>query len=88
MDRLENLLKEILSMEMGECDSFKLTTDRFLFVENWKDGNKDFTLIELNSGEETEEGNCLDEVIIGNSCAFRNEKEIRDEIEYILSLLN
>lgn len=82
---LENILKEILTMEMGETNTFKLTDNRFLFVDNWSVGDgEDFTSLELNSGEEMENKYLLDEVLECGTYNFGNEEDIRNGIAYMM----
>lgn len=82
---LENILKEILSMEMEETNTFKLTENRFLFVDNWSAGDgENFTSLELNSGEETENNYVLDEVLECGTYNFGDEEDIRSGIEYMI----
>ena len=82
---LENILKEILSMEMGETNTFKITDNRFLFVDNWSvDDGEDFTSLELNSGEETENNYVLNEVLECGTYNFGDEEDIRSGIEYMI----
>ena len=82
---LENILKEIMAMDMGDTITFKLTNNRFLFVDNWNVGNENFTSLELNSGEETEDGYELDEVLECGTYDFRNEKDIASGIDYMIA---
>lgn len=82
----ENLIKEILSMEMGETHTFKITDNRFLFVDNWSYGDgEDFTSLELNSGEEINETYLLDEVLECGTYDFGNEEDIRSGIDYMIA---
>lgn len=85
---LENILKEILSMTMGETNTFKITDDKFLFVDNWNVGDRDFTSLELNSGEETEDGYVLDEVLECGTYDFGNKEDVRSGIEYMIACCN
>lgn len=82
---LENILKEIMTMKMGETNTFKITDNRFLFVDNWNVGDGDFTSLELNSGEETEDGYVLDEVLECGTYDFGNEKDIASGIDYMIA---
>lgn len=82
---LENILKEILSMEKDEFAVFKITDNRFLYVDNWNVGDGDFTSLELNSGKETEEGYELDEVLECVTYDFGNEEDIRNGIDYMIA---
>ena len=82
---LENILNEILSMEMGETNTFKITDNRFLFVDNWSAGDgEDFTSLELNSGEETENTFVLDEVLEYGTYNFGDEEDVRYGFEYMI----
>ena len=85
---LENILKEILSMTMGETNTFKITDDKYLFVDNWNVGDRDFTSLELNSGEETEDGYVLDEVLECGTYDFGNKEDVRSGIEYMIACCN
>ena len=82
---LENILKEIMTMKMGETNTFKITDNRFLFVDNWNVGDGDFTSLELNSGKETENGYELDEVLECGTYDFRNEEDITSGIDYMIA---
>ena len=83
---LENILKEIMTMKMGETDTFKITDNRFLFVDNWSAGDgEDFTSLELNSGEEINGIYSLDEVLECGTYDFRNEEDIRSGIDYMIA---
>jgi hypothetical protein len=82
---LENILKEILSMKMGETNTFKITDNRFLFVDNWNVGDEDFTSLELNSGEEIDGEYVLDEILECGTYDFGNEEDIRSGIDYMIS---
>ena len=82
---LENILKEILSMEMKETNTFKITDNRFLFVDNWSDDEEDFTSLELNSGEEIDGTYVLDEVLECGTYDFGNEEDIRSGIDYMIA---
>ena len=82
---LENILNEILSMEMGETNTFKITDNRFLFVDNWSAGDgENFTSLELNSGEEMEDTFVLDEVLECGTYNFGDEEDVRYGIEYMI----
>ena len=82
---LENILKEILSMEMKETNTFKITDNRFLFVDNWSDDEEDFTSLELNSGEEIDGTYVLDEVLECGTYDFGNEEDIRSGVDYMIA---
>ena len=82
---LENILKEIMAMKMGETNTFKITDNRFLFVDNWNSYGDDFTSLELNSGEEIEDGYTLDEVLECVTCDFGNEEDIRNGVDYMIA---
>lgn len=71
---LENILKEILSMKIGETNTFKITDNRFLFVDNWNFNDDKFTSLELNSGKETENGYELDSILESATYDFGNKK--------------
>lgn len=82
---LEKILKKIMTMKMEETATFKLTENKFLFVDNWSAGDgEDFTSLELNSGEETEDGYVLDEVLECGTYDFGNEEDVRSGIEYMI----
>ena len=82
---LEKILKEIMAMKMEETATFKLIENRFLFVDNWSVGDgEDFTSLELNSGEETEDGYVLDEILECGTYDFGNEEDVRSGIEYMI----
>ena len=82
---LEKILKEIMAMKMGETNTFKITDNRFLFVDNWSWGDgEDFTSLELNSGEETENGYSLDEILECGTYDFGNEEDVRNGVEYMI----
>lgn len=81
----EKLFQEIIKLEMGETRTLKLTENRFLFVNNWADGDGDkFTSLELNSGEDTGKEYILDEILECGTYDFQNEAEIRCGIEYMI----
>lgn len=82
---LDNILKEILSMQMDETNTFKITNDRFLFVHNWSMDGENFTSLELNSGEETEDGYVLDEMLECGTYDFGNEEDITSGIDYMIA---
>lgn len=83
---LENILKEIMAMEMGETNTFKITDNRFLFVDNWSAGDgEDFTSLELNSGEETKNGYVLDEILECGTYDFKNEEDVASGIDYMIA---
>ena len=85
---VENILKEILSMEIEETHTFKLADDRFLFVDNWSAGDEeDFTSLELNSGREIEGMYVLDEILECGTYDFGNEEDVRSGIEYMMLCL-
>lgn len=82
---LKDIIPKIMSMEMDEKMTFKLNDDWFLYIENWRDPkNEAFTTLELNSGEETEDGYILDYVLECAVCDFGNEQEIAVCAEYLL----
>lgn len=85
MNMLENILKEILSMGMDEINTFKITDDRFLFVNNYCVDGENFTSLELNSGKETEDGYELDSILECGTYDFGNEKDIRSGIDYMIA---
>ena len=81
----ENILQEIMSMEMGETATFKLSDDRFLFVDNWSAGDgDDFTSLELNSGEEEDGSYVLEKVLECGTYDFGDEEDVRSGVEYML----
>lgn len=82
---LEKILKEIMTMKMGETNTFKLKNNKYLFVDNWNVGDGDFTSLELNSGEETEDGYVLDEVLECGTYDFGNEEDIASGIDYMIA---
>ena len=83
---LEDILKEIMTMKMEETHTFKLTDNRFLFVDNWSAGDgEDFTSLELNSGEEIEDEYVLDEILECGTYDFRNEEDIASGIDYMIA---
>lgn len=83
---LEKILKEIMTMKMGETDTFKITDNRFLFVENWSGGDgEDFTSLELNSGEEIDDTYVLDEVLECGTYDFGNKEDITSGIDYMIA---
>lgn len=72
-------------MEMEETNTFKITDNRFLFVDNWSAGDgENFTSLELNSGEETENNYVLDEVLECGTYNFGDKEDIRSGIEYMI----
>lgn len=81
----ENILKEILSMQMDETNTFKITDNRFLFVDNWNVDGGNFTSLELNSGKETENGYILDEVLECGTYNFWDEEDIASGINYMIA---
>ena len=82
---VEKLLKEILSLKMKETACFKLTDNRFLFVDNWSAGDgEDFTSLELNSGAEENGEYVLDDVLECGTYDFGNEEDIKSGIEYMI----
>lgn len=82
---MEKILNEVMAMKMEETNTFKITENRFLFVDNWSCGDgEDFTSLELNSGEETEGGYVLDEVLECGTYDFGNEEDVRSGIEYMI----
>ena len=82
---LEKILKEIMTMKMEETSIFKITDNRFLFVDNWSAGDgEDFTSLELNSGEEIEDEYVLDGVLECGTYDFGNEEDVRSGIEYMI----
>ena len=83
---LENILKEIMTMEVEETNTFKITNNRFLFVDNWSavDGEY-FTSLELNSGEEINGIYLLNEVLECGTYDFGNEEDIRSGIDYMIA---
>lgn len=82
---LENILKEIMAMKMGETNTFKITDNRFLFVDNWNFDDDNFTSLELNSGEEIEDAYLLDEVLESVTFDFGNEEDIASGIKYMIA---
>lgn len=83
---LENILKEIMTMEMEETNTFKITDNRFLFVDNWSvDDGENFTSLELNSGEEIDGMYSLEEVLECGTYDFGNEEDIRSGLDYMIS---
>lgn len=82
---LEKILKEIMGMKMGETDTFKITNNRFLFVENWSVDGEGFTSLELNSGEEIDDMYVLDEVIECGTYDFGNKEDITSGIDYMVA---
>lgn len=83
---LDKIFKSVMEMKIGENDTFKITESRFLFVDNWSMGDgENFTSLELNSGEETEESYSLDEILDCGTYDFGNEEEIRNGIEYMIN---
>ena len=85
MNMLENILKEILSMSMDEINTFKIANNRFLFVSNYCIDGENFTSLELNSGEETEDGYELEEILECGTYDFGNEEDIRSGIDYMIA---
>lgn len=82
---LENILQEIVSMDMEETATFKLSENRFLFVDNWSAGDgDDFTSLELNSGEEEDGLYVLGEVLECGTYDFGNEEDVRSGVEYMM----
>ena len=82
---MENILKEIMAMKIGETNTFKITDNRFLFVDNWSFDDDDFTSLELNSGEEIEDEYVLDDVLDCVTCDFGNERDIARGIDYMIA---
>ena len=82
---LENILKEIMTMKMGETNTFKITDNRFLFVDNWNFDDDNFTSLELNSGEEIEDAYVLDEILESGTYDFGNEEDIKNGINYMIA---
>lgn len=83
---VDKILKSVMEMEMGETNTFKITENRFLFVDNWSAGDGDnFASLELNSGEETKETYSLDEILECGTYDFGNKEEIRSGIEYMIN---
>ena len=61
---VDKILEEIMTMEMGDTATFKITDTRFLFVDNWNVGDgEDFTSLELNSGIEEDGKYILDKIL-------------------------
>lgn len=82
---LENILKEIMAMEMGETNTFKITDNRFLFVENWSWRDDNFTSLELDYGKETEDGYVFNEILETATYDFGNEEDIKNGINYMIA---
>ena len=81
----ENILQEIMSMDMEETATFKLSENRFLFVDNWSAGDgDDFTSLELNSGEEEDGCYVLDQILECGTYDFGNEEDVRSGVEYMM----
>lgn len=81
----ENILQEIMSMDMEETATFKLSENRFLFVDNWSAGDgDDFTSLELNSGTEEDGLYVLGEVLECGTYDFGNEEDVRRGVEYMM----
>ena len=85
---MNKILEEILLMEMGDTNTFKITDERFLFVDNWSVGDgEDFTSLELNTGKEENGVYVLDEILECATCDFGNRAEVESAIEYIINCL-
>lgn len=83
------LPKDILKMDLGETNCFKITDGKFLYVENWCDeGGNWFTTLELNNGSDTNDRYELDEVVEIITLEYRNKEEIMYGVMYILSHCN
>lgn len=83
---LENILKEIMMIKMGETKTFKITDNRFLFVDNWTIGDGEyFTSLELNSGEEIDGTYVLDEVLECGTYDFGNKEDIKSGVDYMIA---
>ena len=82
---LENILQKIMSMDMEEIATFKLSENRFLFVDNWSAGDgDDFTSLELNSGAEEDGCYVLDQILECGTYDFGNEEDVRSGVEYMM----
>jgi hypothetical protein len=86
---IDIILDQILAMELGEIDTFKLSDNRFLFVDNWgwEDDEDKFTSLELNSGYEENGDYVLEQVLECGTYDFQNKEEIRSGIEYMINCI-
>lgn len=80
------MLKDILKMEIGEETIFKITDNRFLYVDNWCDEDGSwYTTLELIDGKETENEFDLGEILEIITLEYGNKEEIKFGIKYILN---
>ena len=76
-------------MDIGEATCFKITDNRFLYVENWcdEDGNW-FTTLELNNGKEVDSRYDLDEVVEVVTLNYKDKKTIKEVLPEIKKFID
>ena len=84
--RICKLLRDIMKMDISETNCFKITNDKFLYVENFYDekGNW-FTILELNEGREIDNKYELEKIIEIVSLDYKNKKQIKEGLKFMLS---
>lgn len=79
------LLRNILKMDLGESNCYKIDDTKILYVENWYDEQGDwFTTLELVDGEEVNDNYKLNEILEIVTLKYKDKKEIKEGIKLVL----